>query len=104
NGSYGLDLTQGTWCYATSDRVDSAGNLLVANGGNTDVFIYQCTAVTALPSTGTGASAGTGFALSALELELTGWTWALGGGLMLLAIGGGAGFSHRRLERARIAA
>ncbi|MBA3336640.1 MAG: hypothetical protein H0T49_03640 [Chloroflexia bacterium] len=104
NGAYDLDLAQGTWCFATSDRVDASGNLLVANGGNSDVFIYQCTAVTALPSTGTGSTPGTGFAFSALELDLNGWTWALGGGLMLLAIGGGAGFSHRRLERARIAA
>ncbi len=98
DGSYGLDLAQGTWCHATSRGVDATGNLLVANGGNTDVFIYQCTAVTALPSTGTG-SGGT------LSLqEIGSWTWATGAGLLLLTIGGGAGVAHRRSERVRIAA
>jgi len=59
NGAYHLDETTGDWCHAEADRVDSAGNVLVANGGNTDVYIYNCSVkqVGALPSTGTGANA-----------------------------------------------
>lgn len=56
NGAYRLDETTGNWCHAEADRVDTAGNVLVANGGNTDVFIYNCSVrqVGRLPSTGAG--------------------------------------------------
>lgn len=58
NGAYDLDETTGKWCHAEADRVDAAGNVLVANGGNTDVYIYNCSVgqVETLPSTGAGAS------------------------------------------------
>jgi hypothetical protein len=56
NGAYSLDETSGDWCHAEADRVDSAGNVLVADGSNTDVYIYNCSLknVGTLPSTGTG--------------------------------------------------
>lgn len=56
NGAYDLDETTGDWCHAEADRVDSSGNVLVAGGGNTDVYIYNCSLkqVGRLPSTGTG--------------------------------------------------
>ncbi len=58
DGAYSLDETTGDWCHAEADRVDSAGNVLVKNGANTDVFIYNCSVrqVGRLPSTGTGTS------------------------------------------------
>ncbi len=57
NGAYQLNETTGNWCHAEADRVDSAGNVLVSGGTNTDVFIYNCSVkqVDSLPSTGTGA-------------------------------------------------
>jgi hypothetical protein len=56
NGAYTLDETSGDWCHAEADRVDSGGNVLISNGGNTDVYIYNCSlkSVGTLPSTGTG--------------------------------------------------
>jgi hypothetical protein len=64
NGAYSLDETTGDWCHAEADRVDSAGNVLVHNGGNTDVYIYNCSLkqVGTLPSTGTGPAATAGAA------------------------------------------
>jgi hypothetical protein len=61
DGAYGLDETTGNWCHAEADLVDSSGNVLVRNGGNTDVFIYNCgqkKAVNKLPTTGAGPMAG----------------------------------------------
>ncbi|MGE3798450.1 MAG: prealbumin-like fold domain-containing protein, partial [Thermomicrobiales bacterium] len=59
NGTYKLDETTGDWCHAEADYVDAAGNLLVKNSGNTDVFIYNCGArqVGTLPVTGSGDTA-----------------------------------------------
>lgn len=57
DGFYALKQQTGQWCHATADRVDSQSRVIVANGKNTDVFLYQCTTVTALPSTGSGAAA-----------------------------------------------
>jgi hypothetical protein len=56
NGAYNLDETTGDWCHAEADRVDSAGNVLVHNGGENNVYIYNCSLqnVDDLPSTGTG--------------------------------------------------
>ncbi len=56
NGAYQLNETTGNWCHAEADRVDSAGNVLVSGGTNTDVLIYNCSVkqVESLPSTGTG--------------------------------------------------
>lgn len=58
NGAYQLNETTGNWCHAEADRVDSAGNVLVSGGTNTDVFIYNCSVkqVDLLPSTGTGVA------------------------------------------------
>ncbi len=60
DGSYGLDETSGDWCHAEADRVDSRGAVIVADKGNTDVFIFNCSAkrVSTLPATGTGALSG----------------------------------------------
>ncbi len=59
NGTYKLDETTGNWCHAEADFVDAAGNLIVKNGGNTDVFIYNCGSrqVGTLPVTGSGDTA-----------------------------------------------
>ena len=49
----------------------ASGNVLVVNGGNTNVYIYNCGAkgVTVLPSTGTGGAGS--------SWPLTGWSMAL---------------------------
>lgn len=59
NGAYRLDETTGDWCHAEADRVDAAGNVLVVNGADTGVYIYNCSLkqVGELPSTGTGPQA-----------------------------------------------
>jgi uncharacterized protein YraI len=59
NGTYSLDETTGDWCHAEADFVDAAGNVIVKNSGNTDVFIYNCGArqVGTLPVTGSGDTA-----------------------------------------------
>ncbi len=59
NGTYKLDETTGDWCHAEADYVDAAGNLIVKNSGNTNVYIYNCGAgqVGTLPTTGTGTTA-----------------------------------------------
>lgn len=54
DGHYTLKQESGAWCRATADRVDSESRVIVADGANTDVVIYQCNATTSLPSTGTG--------------------------------------------------
>jgi len=61
DGAWGLKMNPGSWCHAEADQVNSSGNVLVSNGGNTDVFIYVCgkKAVTKLPGTGTGPMGGT---------------------------------------------
>lgn len=57
DGFYALKQGTGQWCHATADRVDSKSRVIVQDGKNTDVFLYQCTAVKELPSTGSGAAA-----------------------------------------------
>jgi uncharacterized protein YraI len=59
NGTYKLDETTGDWCHAEADYVDAAGNVIVKNGGNTNVYIYNCGArqVGTLPVTGSGDTA-----------------------------------------------
>jgi len=54
DGFYELEQNDGTWCRAVADRVDSRSRVIVQNGGNTDVVLYQCSAVARLPATGTG--------------------------------------------------
>jgi len=54
DGHYALNQDKGSWCRATADRVDSQSRVIVGEGGNTDVVLYQCNQVTSLPDTGTG--------------------------------------------------
>ena len=57
DGAYALDETSGDWCHAEADHVDASGNVKVMDGGNTDVYIYNCDKpVDRLPSTGIGPS------------------------------------------------
>ena len=58
DGFYTLKQGEGMWCKAKAERVDSKSRVIVENGQNTDVFIYQCAQVTDLPSTGTGPGIG----------------------------------------------
>jgi hypothetical protein len=62
DGAWGIKEDPGSWCHAEADSVDASGNVLVSNGGNTDVFIYNCgkkAAVNTLPGTGAGPLGGT---------------------------------------------
>ena len=54
DGHYALNQDEGSWCRATADRVDSQSRVIVSNGGNTDVVLYQCDQVSQLPNTGSG--------------------------------------------------
>lgn len=54
DGHYALNQDKGSWCRAVADRVDSQSRVIVGDGGNTDVVLYQCNQVTTLPDTGTG--------------------------------------------------
>jgi hypothetical protein len=58
DGFYSLKQSEGMWCKAKAERVDSQSRVIVEGGQNTDVFIYQCAQVTDLPSTGTGPGIG----------------------------------------------
>ena len=62
DGAYALEETSGDWCHAEADLVDAKGNVLVQNGGNTNVYIYNCSrsSISTLPSTGVGPSGGSG--------------------------------------------
>ena len=57
DGYYDLTQDTGVWCKAAAERVDSRSRVIVQNGGNTDVFIYECGQVTNLPTTGSGPDA-----------------------------------------------
>lgn len=54
DGFYELKQNDGMWCRAVADRVDRDSRVIVQDGGNTDVVLYQCSAVDGLPATGTG--------------------------------------------------
>lgn len=54
DGFYALEQNDGMWCRAVADRVDRDSRVIVQDGGNTDVVLYQCSAVDGLPATGTG--------------------------------------------------
>lgn len=58
DGFYDLKQDDGVWCRAAAERVDSRSRLIVRDGGNTDVFIYECGQVNALPNTGSGTTQG----------------------------------------------
>lgn len=54
DGYYNLTQDEGVWCRAAAERVDSRGRVIVRDGRNTDVFIYECGQVKELPDTGIG--------------------------------------------------
>jgi LPXTG-site transpeptidase (sortase) family protein len=62
-GTYELDEVGTKWCYASADRTDSDGNLVVATGKETTVWVYNCgkkaptKKPTKFPNTGVGQSA-----------------------------------------------
>lgn len=58
DGFYTLKQNDGVWCKARAERVDSQSRVIVEDGQNTDVFLYQCSQVTDLPNTGTGPGIG----------------------------------------------
>jgi hypothetical protein len=70
DGYYELEQDEGVWCRAAAERVDSRSRVIVRDGGNTDVFLYQCGQVNTLPSTG----AGTGQAVDGASGALTATT------------------------------
>lgn len=57
DGYYDLTQDEGVWCRAAAERVDSRSRVIVRDGGNTDVFLYECGQVTNLPDTGSGTPA-----------------------------------------------
>ncbi|HWV23067.1 MAG TPA: hypothetical protein VNZ58_02670 [Thermomicrobiales bacterium] len=60
DGYYDLTQDTGVWCKAAAERVDSRSRVIVQDGGNTDVFLYECNQVVTLPTTGSGPIADTG--------------------------------------------
>ncbi|HVL25660.1 MAG TPA: hypothetical protein VM450_16345 [Thermomicrobiales bacterium] len=58
DGYYELTQDTGVWCRAAAERVDSQSRVIVRDGGNTDVFLYECGQVNTLPSTGAGTTTG----------------------------------------------
>ncbi len=54
NEYYDVKQSEGAWCRAKAERVDAQSRVIVANGGNTDVFLYQCNQEIGLPNTGSG--------------------------------------------------
>lgn len=54
DGYYELKQDTGVWCRAAAERVDSRSRVIVRDGGNTDVFLYECGQVRNLPDTGSG--------------------------------------------------
>lgn len=54
NNYFEVTQSQGIWCRATAEFVDSQSRVIVQNGRNTDVFLYHCNQDVTLPATGTG--------------------------------------------------
>lgn len=54
NDYYQLEQSEGAWCRAKAERVDSQSRVIVSGGSNTDVFLYQCNQEIGLPETGAG--------------------------------------------------
>lgn len=57
NEYYDVQQSEGAWCRARAERVDSQSRVIVSGGGNTDVFLYQCNQEIGLPDTGAGPMA-----------------------------------------------
>lgn len=85
DGFFTLEQQDGMWCKARAERVDSKSRVIVDGGQNTDVFLYHCSAVTALPSTGTGPAIGL-LNSDSLESALTAMQLATMGGGVLGAV------------------
>src|SRR5690606_28260650 len=49
NDYYEVKQSEGAWCRAQAERVDSQSRVIVSGGGNTDVFFYQCNQQIGLP-------------------------------------------------------
>lgn len=56
DGYYELTQDSGVWCKAAAERVDSRSRVIVRDGDNTDVFIYECGQIRELPDTGAGSA------------------------------------------------
>lgn len=56
-GTYKLEETDGRWCFAQSDSVNSAGNVVVNANNLSQVWIYNCDGTTQPPNTGSGDAA-----------------------------------------------
>lgn len=93
DGYYELQQSEGAWCRARAERVDSQSRLGVTGGGNTDVFIYQCNQEIGLPDTGTGTTA------SDTDAPLTGTLMLGASALPLLAA---AAWQFRRWQMAGV--
>ena len=80
DGAYSLKETTGDWCKAEADHVDAKGNVLVQNGGNSTVYIYNCggKAINTLPATGIAATGQGGSTFPFL-----GWVLALLAAILL---------------------
>src|SRR5699024_9496220 len=50
DGYYDLKQDDGMWCKAAAERVDSRSRVIVQDGNNTDVFLYECNQVANLPT------------------------------------------------------
>ncbi|MGI8975710.1 MAG: hypothetical protein ACR2GS_03200 [Thermomicrobiales bacterium] len=83
DGFYTLNQEEGMWCKARAERVDSQSRVIVDGGQNTDVFLYQCTDVTQLPSTGSGPGIG--------PMNDDGWWQSLSAVRLALMAGGVVG-------------
>ena len=91
DGFYNLKQVSGTWCRATAEHVDSSSRVIVNGGGNTDVYLYHCGDVTALPSTGTGTVVNDRDEGMSLPL----WATLVAIGILLLAVGSALRFRVR---------
>ncbi|MCO5216603.1 MAG: SpaA isopeptide-forming pilin-related protein [Thermomicrobiales bacterium] len=56
-GTYKLTEVGGQWCFAQSNSVDSAGNVVVKNNSLSEVWIYNCVGTKNPPNTGSGDAA-----------------------------------------------
>ncbi|MCA9833555.1 MAG: hypothetical protein KC435_06405 [Thermomicrobiales bacterium] len=54
DGYYSVKQSSGQWCRAAATIVNSESQVGVRDGGNTDLFLYQCNKDLGLPNTGSG--------------------------------------------------
>lgn len=58
DGYYSVKQSTGQWCRAAATIVNSESQVGVRDGGNTDLFLYQCNKDLGLPNTGSGPMGG----------------------------------------------